>query len=113
MEFSGLLEPEREGLGNPAPESGPGEGFGEGVALWLKLAVLRQRDLVDPLFQLDQGGSVESSNAVGERGDERVEFVVRDGAVHVAVEFCLRACEVFGSDEDFERPVASDEASQT
>ena len=80
--------------------------------MWLKLVVLRQRNLVDPLFQMDQGGSVESSNAVGERGDKPVEFVVGDSAVHVAVELCLRACEVFGSDEDLERPVASDEASQ-
>ena len=53
------------------------------------------------------------SNAVGERGDEVIEFVVGDGAVHVPVEFCLWACKVFGSDEDFKRPVASDEASQT
>jgi hypothetical protein len=77
-----------------------------------KLAVGRQRNLVDIGFRARDRVVIEVCEPGGHRVDFGVELVVGDYAVHVSVLLGARSVVIVGDEEDLERAAATDQAGE-
>src|SRR5882724_3021856 len=110
LDVAALLEALFERLPDDGGRGRAGDGLREGVHLGGQRGVVGKRRSVDETFYVGQRVQVETRYSLCEGSDEPDELRIGNRAVHVSVPLGPFPVEVLATDQDLERPPATDDA---
>src|SRR5882672_2792139 len=113
LDVAALLEALLERLLDDGGRGRAGDGLREGVHLGGQRVVGGKRRSVDEALDIGEREQVETGDPLREGIDELDELRVGNGAVDVSVPLGEFAVEVLATEQDLERPPATDDARQT